>query len=56
MVVTPSQGLQFDEALFILGLFHWKQALRRKMLEYHISKPVISELLNSGYTLYPENV
>ena len=39
--------LQFNEALFIFCLFHWKQALRRKMLEYHISKPVISELLNS---------
>jgi hypothetical protein len=36
---------EFSDPPIIGCLFHWKQALRRKMLDYGINKEAISELL-----------
>ena len=36
---------QFPSAAKVLCLFHWKQAIRWKLLSFHISKPIISLLM-----------
>jgi len=38
---------QFPEGPFIGCIFHWKQAIQRKLLDRHISKETISQLMDN---------
>ena len=40
--------LEFSEAFFVLCLFHFKQAVRRKLLEFGIPKELISLLMDEN--------
>ena len=45
--IMESIKLEFDNPTIIGCLFHWKQAIRRKMLDYNIPKDKISFLMRS---------
>jgi hypothetical protein len=43
--LLTSVQLQFSEAKIVGCLFHWKQALRRRLLQYNIDEDTISTLM-----------